>query len=110
MPSNPKLFLQKKIENFNNQKNMSPIQKKMRSTTKGNSSRSRNIKKPGYFTGERRDILQAEPTYLWTLLKMQKMKLERLFGRILVKLYRGQYNIQRGKKVMMIKLLILKIF
>jgi len=110
MPSNPKLLLQKKIENFNNKKNMSLIQKKMRSTTKGNSRWSRKIKKPGYFTGERRGILQAEPTYLWTLLKMQEMKLERLFGRILVKLYMGQYKIQRGKKVMMIKILILKIF
>jgi hypothetical protein len=52
---------------------------------------------------------RREPTYLWTLSKMQKMKLERLFGRISEKLYMGQYKIQTGKKVMMMKILIFKI-
>jgi hypothetical protein len=52
---------------------------------------------------------RREPTYLWTQLKKQKMKLERLFGRILEKLYMGQYKIQTGKKVMRMKILIFEI-
>jgi hypothetical protein len=51
MPSNPKLLLQKKIENFNNKKNMSLIQKKMRSTTKENKRQYKKKKKLGIFTG-----------------------------------------------------------
>ena len=104
------LIQRTKIEQVDNNKNFSMIQKILRSIPKGNSRQCRKKKKSGYFTGEMIVYFRREPTYLWTLLKMQKMKLERLFGRILVKLYMGQYKIQRGKKVMMIKILIFKIF
>jgi hypothetical protein len=85
------------------------ILKILRSIPKGISRGCRKKKKSGYFTGEMIVYFRREPTYLWTLLNMQKMKLVRLFGRILEKLYMGQYKIQRGKKVMMMKILIFKI-
>ena len=105
-----KLVQRKKLEQVDNHYNFSMIHKILRSIPKGNSRGYRKKKKSGYFTGEMIVNFRREPTYLWTLLKKQKMKLERLFGRILEKLYMGQYKIQRGKKVMMMKILIFKIF
>jgi hypothetical protein len=54
-----------------------------------------------------RENLQAEATYLWTLLKILKMKLEMLFLGALKESSWGLLKRQRGNKVMSKKSLIL---